>query len=300
MGRPCPSGSGWLGRLFEERRGIHSPDLFLYCLTSRPNRRVHARRLVTGSVGGYRTVAKGGSGGPAPRQGGQSGLGAGFHDAAATAVARTHLEYGVRTQQGDPVLGSLGDRGGRQRDGVPFSGSDSRDRRGSQALPRVSQVVAIDPYGQIGRRGAGVRIDRQSREQARSAGGGLEGGRHTLGIRVDGCTDRGRAQQGSRRSGRGNRLVHIGLNLVGGQGPVVDPYLVDGAIEPLAPQAISANTQSPAGGLNRTRLRPVRHFQAIDVEALGLAVVGRRQMRPLIDRQLGLAGDDSVVTHIDG
>ena len=76
-----------------------------------------------------------------------------------------------------------------------------------------------------------------------------------------------------------NGRLHIRLNFRGTQRPIVDPYLVNAALE-VFPELARANLQGLRRLWYRSGRRHARHLHAIPVEAHRRPIVGDSQMRP--------------------
>src|SRR5207248_6896658 len=91
-----------------------------------------------------------------------------------------------------------------------------------------------------------------------------------------------------------DRRVHVGLDLGGGQGVVVDADLVDQPGEVLAPHRVAADPQRVGGGGDAAGLRRAADLGAVDVQEEGGAVVGGGQVAPGVQRQHRGAGRADV------
>ena len=69
------------------------------------------------------------------------------------------------------------------------------------------------------------------------------------------------------------------------QGSVVDAHLIDQPGKPLAPDTVATQAQHARGSRHRTRDGRRARQRAIDVETHSRTVIGRRQMRPGVQRQ---------------
>ena len=165
-------------------------------------------------------------------------------------------------------------------------------------LPAASSAVDLVVVGPGGE--TRVRVTRAGRLRDPVRGRGREAGRRaTVDVvaRDDHVVGRGTPRQG--RSGRGrpwrvsvpgadgatvsgelDRRVHVGLDLGCAEGAVVDPHLVDQPVEPLAPDRVAADLDRRGRGEDRAADGELGDLGAVDVEALGGAVVSGGEMRP--------------------
>ena len=88
------------------------------------------------------------------------------------------------------------------------------------------------------------------------------------------------------RGRRAQRRDHIGLELARGERPVVDAHFIDPAGEELAPDAVAADPQRAGRRQQRAADGAAADLHPVDVQAQGRVVVGRREMRPGVERQL--------------
>ena len=96
----------------------------------------------------------------------------------------------------------------------------------------------------------------------------------------------GRDRDARRRVRRAaDRRIHVRLQLAHREGAVVDAQVVDPPRKPLRPDAVAADPQHSRGGGDGACLRELRDLGPVQIEAQEGAVVGRRQVRPRIQRQ---------------
>ncbi len=88
-----------------------------------------------------------------------------------------------------------------------------------------------------------------------------------------------------RRASTAHRRRHVRLDLARAQRPPVHTHLVDPAREVLPIERITADRQRPRRGRNRRQHRPTRHLHTTNKQPQRRPVIGRRQMRPHIQRQ---------------
>ena len=77
-----------------------------------------------------------------------------------------------------------------------------------------------------------------------------------------------------------DRPGHIRADLLGAEGPVVHPHLIDLALEPVTPHRAAPDVQRAGLGDLSARLRTDRDQRAIDVQPLHASIVRRSQVRP--------------------
>ena len=79
--------------------------------------------------------------------------------------------------------------------------------------------------------------------------------------------------------------VHVGLDLHRAERAVVDPHLVDLALEPLGPERGAADLQRTRRGRDRARRRQRSDRHAVEVERQRRAVVRAGEVRPGVQRR---------------
>src|SRR5207245_7665366 len=78
--------------------------------------------------------------------------------------------------------------------------------------------------------------------------------------------------------------VHVGLELGGGEGAVVDADVVDQSGEPFAPDAVAADAEGAGGGGDRSADGFACLQDAVGVDAQRGAVVGGGDVCPAVER----------------
>ncbi len=101
--------------------------------------------------------------------------------------------------------------------------------------------------------------------------------------------DRGQRPRCGRRRRVGVRhgAPHVRLDLADRERAIVDPHLVDLALEPLRPDRVAADAERAGAGRDRPGREELTRLDAVHVEHEHGPVVGGRDVRPRVDRQSG-------------
>src|SRR5438034_9181528 len=88
-----------------------------------------------------------------------------------------------------------------------------------------------------------------------------------------------------RDAGLRNRRPHVYLNFRGRQRTVVDPHVIDAALEVLTPDRIATDPHGARGDWRRPVRRGTLHEHTVHVHLQGGTIEGCDQMRPCVERQ---------------